>query len=57
MMDNLTRTARDRHIVAGMAAVFQPELLLAQDALLRYAARCVPGAWPDVQSVLRFASA
>jgi len=57
MMDNLTRTSRDRQIVAGMAAVFPPELLLAQDALLRYAARCVPGAWPDVQSVLRFARA
>ena len=56
-MDNLTQTPRDRQIAAGMAAVFPPERLLARDALLFYAARCLTGAWPDVKCILRFACA
>ena len=51
------REARDRRIVEGMAAVFPPELRLAQEALLRFAEQCVPGAWPDVPSVIRVARA
>lgn len=51
------REARDRRIVAGMSAIFPPELTLARDALLRFAEQCVPGAWPDVPSVIRFARA
>lgn len=51
------REARDRRIVEGMSAVFPLELLLAQEALLRFAEQCVPGAWPDVPSVIRFARA
>jgi len=51
------REARDRRIVEGMTAVFPPELRLAQEALLRFAEQCVPGAWPDVPSVIRFARA
>jgi len=49
--------ARDRRIVAGMSMVFSPELRLAQEALLLYAAQCIRDKWPDVPSVLRFARA
>lgn len=37
--------ARDQRIVEGMTTVFPPELRLAQEALLRFAEQCVPGAF------------
>lgn len=49
--------ARDRAIIAGMAAVFPPALLLARDALLLWAKDHEPDGWPTVPAVIRFAAA
>tara|TARA_R110002124_G_scaffold11974_5_gene56820 strand:- start:1634 stop:2008 length:375 start_codon:yes stop_codon:yes gene_type:complete len=49
--------ARDRAIIAGMATVFPPALLLARDALLLWAKDHEPEGWPTVTAVIRFAAA
>jgi len=49
--------ARDRAIIAGMALVFPPALLLARDALLLWAKDHEPDGWPTVPAVIRFAAA
>lgn len=47
----------DRRIVSGAPLVLGRRMMLAHEALLRFAGECIEDGWPDVRSCIRFAAA